>query len=194
LILSDSDVSNILLNLSPEQCRQLISSLEEALKNYASDQVSSEQNILRQPHRSSIVNKLNDTTLVMPSSDTTNTAVKVVTLPQNGPATGAITVMERSGRLFRMLSAAQVTAFRTALAVMSLYAQVDHISKKNIVCFGSGKQVQWHIRLALLLSPLEIENITIINRGRSRLDQLAEDTIPLLRAKYPHVNFQLIAK
>jgi ornithine cyclodeaminase len=93
-----------------------------------------------------------------------------------------------------MLSAAQVTAFRTALAVMSLYAQVDHISKKNIVCFGSGKQVQLDIRLALLLSPLEIENITIINRGRSRLDQLAKVTIPLLRAKYPHVNFQLIAK
>jgi ornithine cyclodeaminase len=168
LILSDSDVSNILLNLPPEQCSQLISSLEEILKTYTSDQLSSEPNTLHQPHRNSIVNKFNDTTLVMPSSDTTNTAVKVVTLPQKGNATGAITVMERSGRLVGMLSAAQVTAFRTALAVMSLYAQVDHISKKNIVCFGSGKQVQLDIRLALLLSPLEIENITIINRGRSR--------------------------
>jgi ornithine cyclodeaminase len=85
LILSDSDVSNILLNLPPEQCSQLISSLEEILKTYTSDQLSSEPNTLHQPHRNSIVNKFNDTTLVMPSSDTTNTAVKIVTLPQKGP-------------------------------------------------------------------------------------------------------------
>lgn len=86
----------------------------------------------------------------MPFSDTINTAVKVVTLPHNGVATGVILVMEPSGGVAGMLGATEVTAFRTALAVMSLFVQANHIPKKNIVCFGSGKQVEWHIRLALL--------------------------------------------
>ena len=92
----------------------------------------------------------------MPSSDTTNTAVKVVTLPCDGVATGAILVMEASGRVAGVLGATEVTAFRTALAVTSLFLLVNHIPKRNNVCFGSSRQVEWHVRLALLLAPTQI--------------------------------------
>lgn len=40
----------------------------------------------------------------------------------------------------------------------------------------------------------KIENITIFNRRRSRLNQLEKDTIAPLRTYYPHVNFHLKAK
>jgi ornithine cyclodeaminase len=99
LLLSDSDVSNILLNLPPYQCQRLLHSLEGILRSYSTEKLSQEPKDLHQPHRSSLVNKHDDTTLVMPSSDTTNTAVKVVTLPCDGVATGAILLMEASGRV-----------------------------------------------------------------------------------------------
>ena len=86
--------------------------------------------------------------LVMLPSDTTNTGVKIVTLPHNGSATGAILIMEPTSQVM------EGTAFQTALTIMTLFVQMTHISKKNIVCFGSGRQVEWHIRLALLLAHL----------------------------------------
>ncbi|OQE13549.1 hypothetical protein PENFLA_c046G05238 [Penicillium flavigenum] len=130
----------------------------------------------------------------MPSSDTTNTGVKIVTLPHNGSATGAILVMEPTGQVMGMLNAAEVTAFRTALTIMTLFVRVTHMPKKNIVCFRSGRQVEWHVRLALLLAPTEVQNVTIFNRGQSRLDQLEKDAIGSLRTRYPQVNFRLVSR
>jgi ornithine cyclodeaminase len=102
--------------------------------------------------------------------------------------------MEPTGQVMGMLNAAEVTAFRTALTIMTLFVRVTHIRKENIVCFGSGRQVEWHVRLALLLAPTEIRNITIFNRGRSRLDQLEKDAISSLRTRYPQVNFRLVSR
>ncbi|CAG8902519.1 unnamed protein product [Penicillium egyptiacum] len=194
LILTNHDVSNILLNLSSEQVRQLLNSLGKTLSLYSKEQLSNEPKCLHQPHRSNIVTKHNDTTLVMPSSDTTNTGVKIVTLPHNGSATGANLVIEPTGAVVGMLNAAEVTAFRTALTIMTLFARVTHIHKKNIICFGSGRQVEWHIRLALLLAPTEVQNIVILNRGQSRLDQLEKDAIASLRTRYPQVDFRLVSR
>ncbi|KAJ5462168.1 hypothetical protein N7530_010373 [Penicillium desertorum] len=171
LILTNHDVSNILLNLSSEQVRQLLNSLGETLSVYSKEQLSDDPKCLHQPHRSSIVTKHNDTTLVMPSSDTTSTGVKIVTLPHNGSATGAILVIEPTGQVMGMLNAAEVTAFRTALTIMTLFVRVTHIRKENI-----------------------IRNITIFNRGRSRLDQLEKDAISSLRTRYPQVNFRLVSR
>lgn len=194
LVLTNNDVSSILLNLSPEQGHQLLSSLGDTLSIYSHENVSKEPKLLHQPHRSSIVTNHNDTTLVMPSSDTANTGVKIVTLPQNGSATGAILVMKPTGQVIGMLNAAEVTAFRTALTIMTLFVRVKHIPKKNIVCFGSGRQVEWHIRLALLLAPEEVRDIVIFNRGQSRLDQLEKDAIASLRTHFPQVTFRLISR
>ncbi|RDH26968.1 hypothetical protein BDQ94DRAFT_154764 [Aspergillus welwitschiae] len=77
---------------------------------------------------------------------------------------------------------------------MTLFASVSHIPKRNIVVFGSGKQVEWHLRLAFLLTDGEIETVTIINRGRKRLDRLEETVISSIRLTQPNVRFQLIAK
>ena len=76
-----------------------------------------------------------------------------------------------------LVGASQITAFRTALATMCLFVRVSHIPKRRIVVFGSEKQVEWLIRLVLLLVGEEVESFTVINRGRERLDELEKDVL-----------------
>lgn len=65
----------------------------------------------------------------MPSSGTVNIVVKDVILPNNGPATGAMFLIQAGGRILGILAAAQVVAFRIALAVMSVFMRANHIPK-----------------------------------------------------------------
>lgn len=58
-----------------------------------------------------------------------NTVVKAITLPGNGPLTGAMFLIQAGSHILRMLAAAQVTAFRMALAVMSLFMLANRIPK-----------------------------------------------------------------
>ncbi|CAG8209991.1 unnamed protein product [Penicillium nalgiovense] len=94
-----------------------------------------------------------------------------------------------------MLNAAEVTAFRTSLTIMTLFVRMTRIpkKKKNIVCFGSGRQVVMS-RHALLLGSTEIQNIRIFNGGQSRLDRLEKDAISSLRTRYPQVNFRFVSR
>ncbi|KAE8151789.1 hypothetical protein BDV25DRAFT_86624 [Aspergillus avenaceus] len=130
----------------------------------------------------------------MPSSDTTNTAIKIIALPAKGDSAGVTAIFKPTGEITGLVSASQVTAFRTALTTMFLFHRVSHFPKKRVAIFGSGKQVERHLRLALLLASREIESITVINRGRQRLDLLEKDIVSGLRVVFGHVSFTLIAK
>lgn len=164
------------------------------LSTYSLEESSTPESerLLHQPSRTSIVTKDNDTTLFMPSSDSKNTGMKVVALPAKGGAIGVINVFSIHGALLGLVAATEVTAFRTALTIMSLFTlSPDQIPRKHIVIFGSGKQVVWHIRLALLLSPPgQIETITVFNRGRARLNKLKEEVSEF----ESQVSFKFIAK
>ncbi|CAN6603983.1 hypothetical protein TRVA0_002S03466 [Trichomonascus vanleenenianus] len=197
LLLTEADVSKIFRNLTEDQSQRLLKALRDSLTTYTAEASASpdSEKLLHQPLRSSIVTKYNDTTLFMPSSDTTNTGIKVVTLPAKGGAVGVINLFSPTGELLGLVAATEVTAFRTALATMSLLTLCTHISAKNIVVFGSGRQVEWHIRLALLLLPHgEIESFTIVNRGRERLDKLDQEVLSSLVDTYSNVKFKLVAK
>lgn len=81
-----------------------------------------------------------------------------------------LTLCNAVGEAIGVLNAAELTAFRTALGSMLLYQYRNKTG--NILVFGSGKQAQWHIRLAVLLRAQDIRKIVIVNRSRARAQEL----------------------
>lgn len=57
---------------------------------------------------------------------------------------------------------------------------------------GSGKQAEWHARLALLLA--SVKDVTFVNRSQNRLQDLEENVLPPIREVYPAVNMTCISK
>ncbi|KAL2808199.1 hypothetical protein BJX63DRAFT_409891 [Aspergillus granulosus] len=195
LLVPEAQVYRILTSLSRLDCVQFLDALTAALVLYSTENTSKPpQKLLHQPPRSSIVTTNGTTSLFMPCSDTRTNAIKIITLPSQGDTVGVNVLFAPSGQILGLVGASHITAFRTALATMCLFARVTHIPKRHIVVFGSGKQVEWHIRLALLLAGAEIEKITIVNRGWRRLQQLDETVLSTVRQTYANVRFTLIAQ
>jgi ornithine cyclodeaminase/alanine dehydrogenase-like protein (mu-crystallin family) len=129
----------------------------------------------------------------MPVSDTASTGIKVVTAGAKG-IQGVINVFNPEGRLQGLLAAAEVTALRTALATMTLFVRCTTIRKDNVLVLGSGRQAEWHARLALLLYPKQVRRVTFVNRGAKRLQEMEREVFPELRGTYPGVVFGTLAK
>lgn len=123
-----------------------------------------------------------------------NNGVKVATLSNSGTVS-VINIFSSDGSLQGLLNAEEVTAFRTALATMPFFRRRQHLKKENTAILGSGRQAEWHTRLALLLLPTGvIENIIFVNRSRKRLEDLEKRALVELRCKYPAVCISTLAK
>ncbi|KAJ4580929.1 hypothetical protein HRR82_004588 [Exophiala dermatitidis] len=154
LILKEKEVFSLLSNLSPEEARRLLHRLHDVLREFSrSHHLAPEERNIHQPERAAIVTKLGNTSLFMPCSLTTSTAVKVVTLDSGGSLKGAINVFTPEGDLVGVLNAMEVTAFRTSLAVMIPYVRFVH-KKTNIVVFGAGRQADSPRRMEQLFAKL----------------------------------------
>ncbi|KAL2814340.1 hypothetical protein BJX63DRAFT_420900 [Aspergillus granulosus] len=194
-LLSEPDVAQILRQLTQDQCFEFLHILDEALVTVSAQTKSPESDrLVHQPLRTTITTKDENLSLFMPVSNTTSTGIKIVTASKSHGIIGVINIFSAKGELLGLLSAAEITAFRTALAVMSLFVRCRSLKKENIVIFGSGRQSEWHARLALLLVPGEIKRITFINRGRKRLDELDSTVIAGLRQSHPAVSMITLAK
>lgn len=195
-ILSEPDVAQIFRSLTQENCHDFINVLGKALVAISAESkpnVPDSEKLIHQPLRTVFATKANNSCIFMPVSDTVSTAVKVVTVASGG-IQGVINVFSPDGRLQGLLAAAEVTAFRTALASMTLFARCTSLHKENILVLGSGHQAEWHARLALLLYPDQIRRVAFVNRGRRRLDELERDVLADLRQRYPNINFDAFAK
>ncbi|EAW06668.1 putative proline utilization protein PrnX [Aspergillus clavatus NRRL 1] len=194
-LLSEPDVSRILRNLSKEQCHDLLDALSESLVTVSAESSRPDADrLIHQPLRTTITTKDQNLSLFMPVSNTASTGIKIVTASQRQGIVGVINIFSPEGRLLGLLSAAEVTAFRTALATMTLFTRCTALTKHNIVIFGSGRQAEWHARLALLLEPKHIRRITFVNRGRSRLAEMERSVIADLRASYPDIELHTLVK
>ena len=191
-LLTGPQISTILRGLSKENATLLLDALASGLASYSAEKGSKEHASIHQPLRSVIQTRDRNTTLIMPVSNTTTTSVKVATVPNQGDIKGAITIYDATGDLHGVLNAAEITAFRTALATMTLLVRWKAPARPNLVVFGAGKQSEWHARLALLLIP-RIKNVTVINRSRERLDKFQETVISGLNSSYPNVHFRCIS-
>ncbi|PYI05438.1 NAD(P)-binding protein [Aspergillus sclerotiicarbonarius CBS 121057] len=194
-LLPEPAVAQILRQLTPTQCHGFLDALCEALTavSFQSRQSGLER-LIHQPLRSTITTREQNLSLFMPVSNTTSTGIKIVTASQANGIIGVINIFSPEGKLQGLLSAAEITAFRTALAVMSLFLRCASIQKEHILIFGSGRQAEWHARLALLLVPDQIKKITVINRGRRRMAELEKDVIADLRSSHPNVTFSTLVK
>ena len=190
-LLTESTISDILTTLTPSQAHEFLHTLSQALISFNTD------NAIHQPHRTSIVTD-QSTALFMPVSNSATTGIKIVSVPRARPIAGVINLFSPEGELLGLLGAAEITAFRTALAIMTMYVRCSEAAVKNehIVVLGSGRQAEWHARLSLLLSrnPGEIKSITFVNRGRARLQALEEGVITKLREKYPDVTMETLSQ
>ncbi|KFA80334.1 hypothetical protein S40288_09610 [Stachybotrys chartarum IBT 40288] len=187
-LLSDHDIKRLLSNLTLNDTREIIVALQEVLVAYS---CQNEQQF--QPERAVIARPDGQRSLFMPATTPQSIGVKIVGIaPSPGPTTTSLKASSRRppslrsvltlcndvGEAVGILNAAELTAFRTALGSMLLYQFREKTS--NIVVFGSGKQAQWHIRLAVTLRAQDIRKIVIINRSRERarglIDGLVNDT------------------
>lgn len=194
-LLSEPSVAKILRNLTQEQCNDFVNVLSRALETVSSEtSIPESQRLVHQPLRNSIVTRDQNMSLFMPSSNTANTGIKIVTAPTTGGIVGVINVFSADGQVLGILSAAELTAFRTALATMTLFVLCTSLKKEHVLIFGSGRQAEWHARLALLLVPGQIKKITFINRGRERLEALERGCVAELRSLLPDITVSTLAQ
>ncbi|KAH6681046.1 ornithine cyclodeaminase [Plectosphaerella plurivora] len=187
LILKNPDVEALLNNLSTKDCLALLEQLHKTLQECTASRHATDSTI-HQPPRESIATKDGNTTLFMPCSVTSSTAIKIVTVSSGG-LKGCINMFAPDGKLLGLLNAEQITAFRTSLAVMIPYLRFPG-QKSNIIVFGAGKQAEWHIRLALLLGE-DVKRITVVNRSSPRGITALYET---LRKEHPNVQFDVLLK
>ena len=83
---------------------------------------------------------------------------------------GSLTLLTPYGTPYAILSAEELTAFRTALAATLLFKKRHNVH--SITVFGAGKQAYWHIRLALILQGKAIHHVNIVNRSFDRAKEL----------------------
>lgn len=132
--------------------------------------------------------------LFMPAADAKTTSIKVVTVPKQGDIRGTISLFNQDGSLRGLLAAAEITAFRTALASMTLLTRTSGVSKSEIVVFGAGRQAEWHARLASILFADEVTKISFVNRSRGRMATMCEELEVDLRKILPNLEVEQIAK
>ncbi|OAA36231.1 ornithine cyclodeaminase [Cordyceps fumosorosea ARSEF 2679] len=192
-VLSDDNVRQLLSELSPSDTRQFITALQGGLVAYS---CQDEQQY--QPERSVISRPSGQRSLFMPATTPQAIGVKMVGIaPPSGPTSAAseaapppppalrsvLTLCNAAGEAIGILNAAELTAFRTALGSMLLYQSRKETA--NIVVFGSGKQAQWHIRLAVMLRAKDIRKIVIVNRSRGRAQALIASLVKDSHLSWP---------
>ncbi|KAI1147886.1 hypothetical protein F4825DRAFT_435839 [Nemania diffusa] len=170
LILGDSDIHDILLNLSKSEIHTFRDVLARCLTDYS---VGTERKY--QPLPGVINRPEGQKCLFRPFTSPDGIGSKIIVQPAPtskaaGALHGMIAVCDADGLPSGVLNAEAVTGYRTALSALIPYLWRRHTEK--IVVFGAGKQALWHLRLALALRGDEIESIVLVNRTASRAEEL----------------------
>ncbi|KAI0426280.1 hypothetical protein F5Y09DRAFT_319353 [Xylaria sp. FL1042] len=170
LVLGDSDIHDILINLSKPEILTFRDALARCLRDYS---VGVEREY--QPAPGVINRPEGQKCLFRPftSSDGIGTKIVVQPAPTSkaaGALRGMVAMCDSDGLPSGILNAEEVTGYRTALIALIPYLWRRHTEK--IVVFGAGKQALWHLRLALALRGDEIKSITVVNRTVSRAEEL----------------------
>ncbi|KAL4731419.1 hypothetical protein ACLX1H_000385 [Fusarium chlamydosporum] len=181
LTVSHHQVQQLLNRLTATKCRQMIDELSNGLQRLASEhRLPNSRKTIQQPMRTHFINQQGDRNLFMPSTDGTLSTIKLLTVPGNGdPAQGLVVLSKANGQPLGLISAGALTAFRTALATMTLFSR-SPLPRENITVFGAGPVAEWHARLAVLLYPDEIRRVAFVGRSPSSLENLTESATPAL--------------
>ncbi|RLL97469.1 hypothetical protein CFD26_105665 [Aspergillus turcosus] len=195
-IISEADLAQLLRSITRPQCERLMAAMVDGLAACSSQESKpGAPQLIHQPLRTVIVDRNNNTSLFMPASDTQSMGIKIVTIAGgSGSLCGVINIFSPDGRLLGLISAGEITAFRTALATMALFVRCT-LPKQNIVVLGAGQQAEWHARLALLLHPAgTVKSLTVVNRRRERLESLETKVLDKLRRENPQTKITTLFK
>ncbi|KAI0115666.1 hypothetical protein GGR51DRAFT_415453 [Nemania sp. FL0031] len=170
LVLGDSDIHNILINLSKSEIHTFRDVLAQCLIDYS---IGAERKY--QPLPGVINRPEGQKCLFRPFTSPAGIGSKIIVQPAPtskaaGALRGMIAVCDSDGLPSGILNAEEVTGYRTALIALIPYLWRRHTEK--IVVFGAGKQALWHLRLALALRGDEIKSIVLVNRTASRAEGL----------------------
>ncbi|KAG5925959.1 hypothetical protein E4U42_003788 [Claviceps africana] len=172
-VLSDTQVKDILEDLTADELDEFRLVLSSALHEFSNSTEAVGGDVYQQPHRISTLHSATKaTSLYMPSCGPEGMGCKVVSLttssttedPSVKPISpnGVLTLFSPDGRPMALVHASTLTAFRTALASACLLSRRNHV--RTLTVFGSGGQAYWHVRLALLMRGSTIRHVHIINR------------------------------
>jgi ornithine cyclodeaminase/alanine dehydrogenase-like protein (mu-crystallin family) len=210
LVLTSADITTLLLSLSPAQFTRLTTAMKTALTNFTTERLQQSQSSasstatkqIHQPPRTHFtVLPSNTTTLTMPVSNSINTtAVKTVAVAPNAPPRGAVTVFDIDGQLRGVLSAEELTAFRTALVSCcvlgaSPWAAGSEGGKGKehvLVVFGGGRQAEWHVRLALRTA--RVGRVVVVLRSKERGEKVREGWLKDVQGRYEGVGFETLVE
>ncbi|KAI1199247.1 hypothetical protein F5X97DRAFT_297229 [Nemania serpens] len=170
LILGDTDIHNILINLTKSEIHAFRDALARCLIEYS---VGAERKY--QPLPGIINRPEGQKCLFRPFTSSDGVGSKIIVQPAPtskaaGALHGMIAMCDADGLPSGILNAEEVTGYRTALIALIPYLWRRHTEK--IVVFGAGKQALWHLRLALALRGDEIQSIVLVNRTVSRAEAL----------------------
>ncbi|KAH8162631.1 hypothetical protein CIB48_g5615 [Xylaria polymorpha] len=169
-VLGDSDIHDILINLSKPEILAFRDVVARCLSDYS---ITNERKY--QPLPGVINRPEGQKCLFRPFTSSDSVGAKIIVQPAPtsiaaGALHGMIAVCDSDGLPSGILNAEEVTGYRTSLSALIPY--LWRRNTKGIVVFGAGKQALWHLRLALALRGDEIESITIINRTVLRAENL----------------------
>ncbi|KAI1358507.1 hypothetical protein F5Y08DRAFT_321673 [Xylaria arbuscula] len=170
LVLGDSDIHDILINLSKPEILTFRDALAGCLRDYS---IGTEREYQPAP---GVINRPEGQKLLFrpfTSSDSVGTKMVITPAPTSkaaGKLRGIVAMCDADGIPSGILNAEEVTGYRTALIALIPYLWRRHTER--IVIFGAGKQALWHLRLALALRGEEIKSIVVVNRTVSRAETL----------------------
>jgi ornithine cyclodeaminase/alanine dehydrogenase-like protein (mu-crystallin family) len=192
-VLTDSNVKQILHDLTKDEVETLQAGLRQSLHEYSTGTNSSGAAAVNQPKRTILESNNGTTSLFMPSTTSSGIGIKgrdlppglrletnlptVVTLAAPPSYTTNDCAVPDSkdttpqGALTLMSSNGKPFGFLNAeevtafrTALASSLLMIRRRKVKTLTVFGTGKQAYWHVRLALILRGSTIKKVHFINR------------------------------
>lgn len=170
-VLDNSTIHDLLINQTKEETLQFRHIVEKTFEDFST---GGERQYQPGP---SVTNRPNgQNTLFRPFTSDCGVGAKIMVEPAPGPdgkrdpLHGVIVVCDDKGNPNGILSAEEVTGYRTSMNVMVPFFWRKHV--EHIVIFGTGLQALWHTRLILALRGSEVKSITYVKPGKNQVDQL----------------------
>ncbi|CRG87759.1 hypothetical protein PISL3812_04780 [Talaromyces islandicus] len=171
--LGNDTIYQLLINLNKDEAIAFRNTIEQTFADF-----SAEGERQYQPDPSAVTRPNGQRTLFRPFTSDSSVGAKLVVEPpprpdgKRDPLRGILVLMDGQGNPTSILSAEEVTGYRTSMNVMVPFCWRKYVD--NIVIFGGGMQALWHTRLILTLRGSEVKTITFANPSKEPVDRLIE--------------------
>ncbi|GLB08921.1 hypothetical protein AtubIFM57258_004830 [Aspergillus tubingensis] len=171
--LPNPTIQTLLLNLTRPEIHHFLHTISTTLISF-----STTPERQHQPPPSTLTRPNGQRTLFRPFTSPDSIGAKLVVEPapnsttgkREHPIQGLLIILDPLGSPTGILSAEEITGYRTSMSAMIPFSWRKHVS--NIVIFGTGMQALWHTRLILGLRGEEVRCITFVGSSRGRVEGL----------------------